>query len=120
MMIREQAGQCPFCGHEMIHEVSENTGLFVCQNFKCGAKIKFPGDLYQAMKHKSESERRFNMRYKPTCTMKYSGDPQSEENPNRVCTKCGAYNIYNEYYDGNGHRAIMKFCPECGSEIAYD
>ena len=30
------------------------------------------------------------------------------------CSKCGAYNIFGEYYDGDGHRAWPRFCPNCG------
>lgn len=62
----------------------------------------------------------WNTRYKRTCEMEYSGDPKSDENPFRVCSKCGAYNIDSEYYSANGHRTVMKFCPECGAEVEFD
>jgi len=40
-------------------------------------------------------------------------------NTDLACGSCGAYNI-GEYYDGRSHRAIAKFCPECGAiAMAY-
>ena len=61
-----------------------------------------------------------SMRFTPelgngTCEMVTSGTP-CEGNTDVACTCCGAYNI-GEYYDGSGHRAAPKFCPECGRTV---
>ena len=50
-----------------------------------------------------------------TCEMVTSGTP-CEGNTDVACNCCGAYNI-GEYYDGYGHRAAPKFCPECGRQV---
>lgn len=49
------------------------------------------------------------------CEMVTSGTP-CEGNTDKTCTLCGAYNI-GEYYDGQGHIAAPKFCPECGRQV---
>lgn len=49
------------------------------------------------------------------CEMVTSGTP-CEGNTDKQCTVCGAYNI-GEYYDGQGHIAVPKFCPECGAKV---
>lgn len=55
-----------------------------------------------------------------TCKMYYCGDPKAPENPLRVCGSCGASQIDSEYYDGQSHRAFMKYCPECGKRVTWD
>ena len=49
------------------------------------------------------------------CEMVTSGTP-CDGNADKACTLCGAYNI-GEYYDGQGHIAAPKFCPECGRRV---
>ena len=49
------------------------------------------------------------------CEMVTSGTP-CDGNTDKACTSCGAYNI-GEYYDGQGHIAAPKFCPECGAKV---
>lgn len=49
------------------------------------------------------------------CEMVTSGTP-CDGNTDKACTSCGAYNI-GEYYDGNSHIAVAKFCPECGKAV---
>lgn len=49
------------------------------------------------------------------CEMVTSGTP-CEGNTDKACTACGAYNI-GEFYDGQSHRAVPKFCPNCGRPV---
>lgn len=58
-------------------------------------------------------------RYVPerTCKMVYSGDPKTPENTCRQCTACGAFEISNEFYDGAGYAARLRYCPCCGAKV---
>ena len=55
-----------------------------------------------------------------TCRMTRSGLPDDGSNKSMECSSCGAYNIYAEYYDGDGHRATARFCPHCGAKVEAD
>lgn len=103
---------CPFCGGEVTHETSDLGGLFVCQNPKCDARFKFPGDFSRPVKHKEESERRFNTRYKRTCH-----GIKNESEPKEQWVRCSECNCELWWQDPTTSEHVINFCSNCGAEV---